>query len=50
VGRGSLTSMTRPFRFAVNLIAPRAGPDWTARCREAEGLGYDVLRTPLAAA
>ena len=35
--------MTHPFRFAVNLIAPQPGPDWAARCREAEQLGYSVF-------
>ena len=38
--------MTRPFRFGVNLFTPLDGPGWTATCRRAEALGYDVLLVP----
>lgn len=35
--------MVFPFRFAVNMLTPGTGPDWRARCRRAEELGYDVI-------
>ncbi|MFE1287189.1 LLM class F420-dependent oxidoreductase [Streptomyces sp. NPDC058751] len=35
--------MSRPFRFGVSLIAPATAAEWTARCRRAEELGYDVI-------
>ncbi|MGW2784094.1 LLM class F420-dependent oxidoreductase [Streptomyces populi] len=35
--------MSRPFRFGVSLIVPATAAEWTARCRRAEELGYDVI-------
>jgi probable F420-dependent oxidoreductase len=36
----------RPFRFAVNLTSPAPAPEWRAKCRRAEDLGYDVILVP----
>ncbi|MFI6052892.1 LLM class F420-dependent oxidoreductase [Streptomyces violascens] len=36
--------MTRPFRFAVNMVTPAVGGEWRKRCRRAEELGYDVIQ------
>ncbi|MFB7507150.1 TIGR03621 family F420-dependent LLM class oxidoreductase, partial [Streptomyces broussonetiae] len=38
--------MTRPFRFAVNLLRPAPAAEWRAKCRRAEELGYDVILVP----
>ncbi|MFF1960603.1 LLM class F420-dependent oxidoreductase [Streptomyces sp. NPDC058220] len=38
--------MPRPFRFAVNMLTPAAGPEWRKRCRRAEALGFDVIQVP----
>ncbi|GHG49512.1 LLM class F420-dependent oxidoreductase [Streptomyces griseocarneus] len=38
--------MSRPFRFAVNMLTPGTGAEWRAKCREAEALGYDVILVP----
>ncbi|GAA2812694.1 TIGR03621 family F420-dependent LLM class oxidoreductase [Streptomyces showdoensis] len=35
--------MVSPFRFAVNMLTPGTGPEWRARCRRAEELGYDLI-------
>ncbi|MFE1383027.1 TIGR03621 family F420-dependent LLM class oxidoreductase [Streptomyces sp. NPDC058740] len=32
-----------PFRFAVNMLTAGTGPEWRARCRRAEELGYDLI-------
>ncbi|MEU6101208.1 LLM class F420-dependent oxidoreductase [Streptomyces flaveolus] len=36
----------RPFRFGVNLTAPAPAAEWSAKCRRAEELGYDVILVP----
>ncbi|MFF4183142.1 TIGR03621 family F420-dependent LLM class oxidoreductase [Streptomyces sp. NPDC001691] len=36
--------MSRPFRFAVNMVTPAVGEEWRKRCRRAEELGYDVIQ------
>ncbi|MEU8244542.1 TIGR03621 family F420-dependent LLM class oxidoreductase [Actinoplanes missouriensis] len=36
----------RPFRFGVNLVNPSPLAEWSAKCRKAEDLGYDVLTVP----
>ncbi|MGC9496840.1 LLM class F420-dependent oxidoreductase [Streptomyces sp. WG7] len=38
--------MSRPFRFGVNLMAPAPAEEWSAKCRRAEELGYDVILVP----
>ncbi|MCW7943949.1 5,10-methylene tetrahydromethanopterin reductase [Streptomyces hygroscopicus] len=38
--------MPRPFRFGVNLLSPGPAEQWRAKCRRAEGLGYDVILVP----
>ncbi|MES5823845.1 LLM class F420-dependent oxidoreductase [Streptomyces sp. RG80] len=38
--------MARPFRFGVSLIDPAPAEEWRAKCRRAEGLGYDVILVP----
>ncbi|EFL30615.1 luciferase [Streptomyces viridochromogenes DSM 40736] len=38
--------MSRPFRFAVNLLEPASAEEWRAKCRRAEELGYDVILVP----
>jgi probable F420-dependent oxidoreductase len=36
----------RPFRFAVNMMAPASRSEWVAKCRKAESLGFDVIVVP----
>jgi probable F420-dependent oxidoreductase len=36
----------RPFRFAVNMMAPDSRSEWVAKCRKAESLGFDVIVVP----
>ncbi|WP_227983248.1 TIGR03621 family F420-dependent LLM class oxidoreductase [Nocardia spumae] len=36
----------RDFRFGVNFLSPGSADEWTAKCRRAESLGYDVLQVP----
>lgn len=36
----------RPFRFGVNLVTTGHAGEWTATCRRAEELGYDVIAVP----
>ncbi|MEU5421648.1 LLM class F420-dependent oxidoreductase [Streptomyces sp. NPDC020799] len=38
--------MTRPFRFAVNMLTPGSAAEWREKCRRAESLGYDVILVP----
>ncbi|MGV9696638.1 LLM class F420-dependent oxidoreductase [Streptomyces sp. NPDC003470] len=38
--------MSRPFRFGVNLLASAPAGEWSAKCRRAEELGYDVILVP----
>lgn len=38
--------MTRPFRFAVQEHRAAAGPDWAAKVRQIESLGYSALYLP----
>src|SRR5215472_17529046 len=38
--------MTRPFRFAVQEHRATSGPDWAAKCRRIESLGYSALYLP----
>ncbi|MFI1801318.1 TIGR03621 family F420-dependent LLM class oxidoreductase [Streptomyces sp. NPDC020379] len=38
--------MTRPFRFAVNMLSPGSAAEWREKCRRAESLGYDVILVP----
>jgi probable F420-dependent oxidoreductase len=38
--------MTRAFRFGVNMTSVGSRSEWTARCRRAEELGYDVILVP----
>ncbi|GHB27477.1 LLM class F420-dependent oxidoreductase [Streptomyces viridiviolaceus] len=38
--------MSRPFRFGVNLMAAAPAGEWSAKCRRAEELGYDVILVP----
>ncbi|MFE0043795.1 LLM class F420-dependent oxidoreductase [Streptomyces albireticuli] len=35
--------MSRPFRFAVNMLTPGSAAEWREKCRKAESLGYDVI-------
>jgi probable F420-dependent oxidoreductase len=35
--------MTRAFRFGVNMTSVGSRSEWTAKCRRAEELGYDVI-------
>ncbi|MEU5979273.1 TIGR03621 family F420-dependent LLM class oxidoreductase [Streptomyces sp. NPDC047315] len=36
-------SSQRPFRFGVNMFVPGSRREWSAKCRRAEELGYDVI-------
>lgn len=36
----------RPFRFGVNMLSAVDRQSWTAKCRRAEQLGYDVILVP----
>ncbi|WP_399882420.1 LLM class F420-dependent oxidoreductase [Streptomyces sp. BBFR51] len=38
--------MSRPFRFGVNLTTSAPADEWSAKCRRAEELGYDVILVP----
>ncbi|MFB7091352.1 LLM class F420-dependent oxidoreductase [Streptomyces sp. NPDC056296] len=38
--------MSRPFRFGVNLMTSAPADEWSAKCRLAEELGYDVILVP----
>ncbi|WP_217250474.1 LLM class F420-dependent oxidoreductase [Streptomyces sp. AC602_WCS936] len=38
--------MSRPYRFGVNLTVPAPAEEWSAKCRRAEELGYDVIQVP----
>ncbi len=38
--------MSRPFRLGVNLMASAPADEWSAKCRRAEELGYDVILVP----
>jgi probable F420-dependent oxidoreductase len=38
--------VTRPFRFAVQEHKPATGPDWAAKVRRLESLGYSALYLP----
>ncbi|RDD90766.1 LLM class F420-dependent oxidoreductase [Streptomyces parvulus] len=38
--------MSRPFRFGVNLMVAAPAEEWSAKCRRAEELGYDVIQVP----
>ncbi|KNB53882.1 TIGR03621 family F420-dependent LLM class oxidoreductase [Streptomyces caatingaensis] len=38
--------MSRPFRFAVNLLDGGTAAEWRRKCRRAEALGYDVVLVP----
>ncbi|MDT0610948.1 LLM class F420-dependent oxidoreductase [Streptomyces lancefieldiae] len=38
--------MSRPFRFGVNLMTSAPADEWSAKCRRAEELGYDVILVP----
>ncbi|MFI2412718.1 LLM class F420-dependent oxidoreductase [Streptomyces sp. NPDC018947] len=38
--------MSRPFRFGVNMMASAPAGEWSAKCRRAEELGYDVILVP----
>ncbi|WCN06141.1 TIGR03621 family F420-dependent LLM class oxidoreductase [Streptomyces sp. M92] len=38
--------MSRPYRFGVNLTVPAPAEGWSAKCRRAEELGYDVIQVP----
>ncbi len=35
-----------PFRFGVNLLTSCPAKEWSAKCRRAEELGYDVILVP----
>ncbi|MFJ2767225.1 LLM class F420-dependent oxidoreductase [Streptomyces sp. NPDC087300] len=36
-------SLQRPFRFGVNMFVPGSKDEWSAKCRRAEELGFDVV-------
>ncbi|MEU9111315.1 LLM class F420-dependent oxidoreductase [Streptomyces sp. NPDC048483] len=36
-------SLQRPFRFGVNMFVPGSRREWSAKCRRAEELGFDVV-------
>ncbi|MEU3353920.1 LLM class F420-dependent oxidoreductase [Streptomyces sp. NPDC037389] len=38
--------MSRPFRFAVNMLNAGTSAEWREKCRRAETLGYDVILVP----
>ncbi|MFI1970823.1 F420-dependent oxidoreductase [Streptomyces cinnamoneus] len=38
--------MSRPFRFAVNMLTGCTAAEWRAKCRQAESMGYDVILVP----
>ncbi|MEV5243181.1 LLM class F420-dependent oxidoreductase [Streptomyces cinnamoneus] len=38
--------MSRPFRFAVNMLDTGTSAAWRAKCRKAEAMGYDVILVP----
>ncbi|MBH1937981.1 LLM class F420-dependent oxidoreductase [Streptomyces sp. AV19] len=38
--------MSRPFRFAVNMLDIGTAAEWRQKCRRAEALGYDVILVP----
>ncbi|MEU5051745.1 LLM class F420-dependent oxidoreductase [Streptomyces sp. NPDC021096] len=38
--------MSRPFRFAVNMLDGGTSAEWRAKCRRAEAMGYDVILVP----
>ncbi|WP_395572373.1 LLM class F420-dependent oxidoreductase [Streptomyces sp. BK79] len=38
--------MPRPYRFGVNLTTLAPAEEWSAKCRRAEELGYDVILVP----
>ncbi|MET7569353.1 LLM class F420-dependent oxidoreductase [Streptomyces sp. NPDC005492] len=38
--------MPRPFRFGASLLTSAPAPEWRARCRRVEELGYDVILVP----
>ncbi|MDT0451108.1 LLM class F420-dependent oxidoreductase [Streptomyces hesseae] len=38
--------MSRPFRFAVNMLNAGTSAEWREKCRRAEALGYDVILVP----
>ncbi|MHA7961054.1 LLM class F420-dependent oxidoreductase [Streptomyces sp. L500] len=38
--------MSRPFRFAVNMLSGGTSAEWREKCRRAEALGYDVILVP----
>lgn len=38
--------MTRAFRFGVNMTSAGSRPEWVAKSRRAEELGYDVILIP----
>ncbi|MEU1820930.1 LLM class F420-dependent oxidoreductase [Streptomyces abikoensis] len=38
--------MTRPLRFAVNMLSGGTSAEWREKCRRAEALGYDVILVP----
>lgn len=35
--------LQRPFRFGVNMFVPGSRHEWSAKCRRAEELGFDVI-------
>ncbi|MFI5520565.1 LLM class F420-dependent oxidoreductase [Streptomyces platensis] len=35
--------LQRPFRFGVNMFVPGSRDEWSAKCRRAEELGFDVV-------
>ncbi|QIY59205.1 LLM class F420-dependent oxidoreductase [Streptomyces sp. RPA4-5] len=35
--------LQRPFRFGVNMFVPGSRREWSAKCRRAEELGFDVV-------
>lgn len=41
-----MSTQERPFRFGVNLRDSASAAEFAAKCRRAEGLGYDVLNIP----
>ncbi|MEU4210895.1 LLM class F420-dependent oxidoreductase [Streptomyces sp. NPDC026206] len=38
--------MSRPFRFAVNMLNTCTSAEWREKCRKAEAMGYDVILVP----
>ncbi|WP_043668421.1 LLM class F420-dependent oxidoreductase [Streptomyces xylophagus] len=38
--------MPRPFRFGASLLTSAPAAEWSAKCRRAEELGYDVILVP----